>query len=166
VPIFDPFRVRFADAGWPEMPEPVDGPVPVDWTGPVPWSDPTPWAGTDIETTVQIGAIKGAELIVLDTNAMGDALGTGHFISINDYLYLTTRTHTLQGSGGDYYRPFDIGPPLREAIQPGDVVKIGRPTILCRLAEDRSGTIRLKFGRYGQPSMEFIEVLQREAPER
>lgn len=150
--IFDPFRVRFADAGWPEP----SGGIPFS-DGEF-FSDGSGFASPDITTTVGAAGLLGAEEVALNADMMNDALGVGHFFSIDDYLHLVTGIGPLVGSS----RTYEIGPPLRADVTVGDEVKIGRPTILCRLADDRSGAIRMRFGRFGEPSMEFVEVLERE----
>lgn len=150
LPIFDPWRVRFVDAGWPT--------VEVPWSDEAPWSDETPWAFPDITTTVGADGLLGDEEITLEVASINDALETGHFFSINDYLYLIVRP-VNDMTGGK--RRFKIGPPLRQDVTVGDEVKVGRPTILCRLADDRSGSTTWRLGKFGEPSMEFIEVLER-----
>lgn len=154
-PIFDPWRVRLADAGWPPA---VAGGIP--HSDVAFFSDDSGYAYPDITTTVKAAGEIGDEEITLAIDDLGDALGAGHVFSINDFLYLVIRR---LGEGAGVTRTFRIGPPLRADVAVGDVVQIGRPTILCRLVDDRSGAIRMKWGRFGEPSMEFVEVLERDA---
>lgn len=152
-PIFDPFRVRFADAGWDE---PVLPGIPFS-DGSL-FSDGTGFRYPDIATTVEAVGELGAEEITLDVGSIDDALGTGQFFSINDYLYMVVRPLTISGSN----RVFKIAPPLREDVAVNDEVKIGRPTILCRLVDDRSGFANLSYGRFGEARLDLVEVLERE----
>lgn len=150
LPIFDPWRVRYADAGWPTD--------EVPWTGDVMWEDGVPWAMPDITTTVGVDGTLGDEEITLEVGSINDAMGRGHYFSVNDYLHLIIRPLDSMTGGK---RRFKIGPPLRADFTSGYEVKVGRPTILCRLADDRSGSAPFKLGKFAEPGMDFIEVLER-----
>lgn len=153
VPIFDPFIINREDIGIPP------GTLPLHWDEGVLWSDGSGWALSDIRTTTSGVTNLGAEEINLAiTGNLDSILGLGHYFSINDYLYMITSVGDLVSSK---VRTYGIGPPLRETVAANSVVMVGRPTILCRLADDRSGSIRLRLGKYGQPTMDFIEVIDR-----
>jgi hypothetical protein len=162
-PIFDPARVRRSEARWPALvPEGIsfsDGSFFLDDTG---------FASADIVTTVAIDADLRAETIVLDVSTIGDALGFGHYLSITDlslpagaqdWLYIVTGTEDPDSGT----RTFTIAPPLRSAISIGDEVQIGRPMSLFRLRDDFSGSLSLEQGRFGQVSMDFVEVMRRDS---
>lgn len=150
-PLFDPHRVRRADAGW-------DDSAPIPFSDGTFFSDGSGFASPDITTTVAVaGEIGDEEVAFVVDPTLNDALGTGHYLSINDYLHLVVRP--LEKAGDN--RIYKIAPPLRADIASADEVKIGRPTMLCRLADDKSGSVSLKYGRFGEPHLDFVEVLAR-----
>lgn len=149
-PLFDPYRVRFGDAGWPEPPGiPFgDGSFFDDGTG---------FAGPDVSTTVSLAGSLGDDEVRFNVSSINDALSGGQFFSIDDFLYLVVGLGDKVGNN----RTFRILPPLRADIAVGDIVKVGRPTLRCRLVDDRSGAVNMRLGKFGEPTMEFVEVLER-----
>lgn len=154
VPLFDPFRVRFEDAGWA-----APTPPGISFSDGAFFSDGSGWAYPDVATTVAVAAEEGSEEITLEVASIGDALGVGHFLSIDDFLYVVR--FGGYGERVDQNRTFGIAPELRADVAAGAVVRIGRPQMRARLAEDASGTAALRFGKFGQPVVEFVEVGER-----
>lgn len=162
-PIFDPFRVSVVDAGGLPL---TPGGIP--FSDGAFFSDGTGFASPDVTTTVTAVAALRSETIELDVGSINDALGFGQFLSVldpalplnaQDWLHVITDVGEL----ADEKRTFTIAPPLRNAVSIGDEVKIGRPMSLFRLKDDMSGSVSMQYGRFGQPSMDFVEVMRRDS---
>lgn len=160
--ICDPFRIRFVDADWP-VPS-----APIPFSDGTYFSDGTGFASPDVTTTVAAASALRSEEITLKVSTINDALGFGHFLSVTDptlpvdqadWLYMVTGV--LERSGNN--RTFTIAPPLRAAASIDNEVRIGRPRGLFRLRDDMSGAAAFDFGRFGKPSMDFVEVMRRDS---
>lgn len=154
IPICDPYRVRRTDAGWPT---PVGPGIP--FSDEALFSDDSGWAYPDITTTVAIAGSEGDAEIAIEVDSIGDTLGAGHRFSINDFLYEVP----FDGVGARVSdrRTFSIAPELRADVAVGAEVRIGRPIIRARLADDLSGAGALHLGKFASPTMEFVEVFAR-----
>lgn len=118
--------------------------------------DESEFAQSDItHATLAAGASLGATQISL---TLVDGLGPqpGHYFGIGQRLY---RAGTVWRETEASPTQVRFWPPLREAATTGDRVILDRPVCLMRLVDDASGEPSLDMGKFGEPTLSFVEAL-------
>lgn len=113
------------------------------------------------ETTTTAGAAgdEGDQQISIEVDSFGDSLREGHYISINNYLYMIQTDGMGTKAGGK--RTYQIAPELREDVANNAVIRFWHPRCRCRLAEDATGRVAMHLRKFGAPTLELVEVLTR-----
>jgi hypothetical protein len=108
---------------------------------------------------------KGDTVVVLNafTGTLQSSLQAGMYFMLGTYLYLAEAVTKDEATG---HLTVDIDPPLREDIPfgidtPTDVPFVWPPYLVCRFTEDLTGRHELDFGRFTQPKISVIEVVER-----
>lgn len=144
VPVFDIYQAPWPVAG-------VYSAAETKFSDGTEFSDGTGFYTPVIKITVGAAAAAGATSISVTTTTAGTVYG-GEYFSINARLYQITK---VEDDGA-----WTITPPLREAITTADRIDMDRPGCIMRLADEGAADLSLTMGRYGFPSLNFVEVIE------
>lgn len=116
------------------------------------FSDDAGYVGSFSTAKVNATASTGAVTVVIN-KVTPFSVEPGQRFSINHRLY-QIRTVTSQSSN---IATVTVRPPLREALNVGDVVEFNYPRLRVRLVSDEAMYLPLNFNQQSFPSLDFIE---------
>lgn len=148
LPAFDAYRPRQNDG---QMLSDAEGLGMIDATA----FDHSGFEQDDVPTAT-ITASKPTNATEISLNLLGNrGPRPGNYLSIGDRLYIARHVWQNTAGGVTYV---SISPRLRAPVNTGDAVNLDKPHCLMRLASDDTGSLMLEMRRYGQTSLDFVEV--------
>jgi hypothetical protein len=123
--------------------------------GAVPHSDGTPFSDGALYVTddlfgVTASGVQGQRMITVDFGQYGPLLQGGMHFGLGEYPYVAAAVWWV-----GTVATIRCTPTLRRAYT-DEPLKL-KPTMLCRLVDDDTGELRLTRGRYGAPTLDFVE---------
>lgn len=135
------------------MRDPPADPDPVAHDDGAFFSDGSGYLGSPFDITVAAAAL-GATAVTLAVARAPVEIAAGQDFSIGLRLY---RIAALEDAGDGVHFAATVWPPLRDDVPAGSVAEFWRPVCQCRLASDKEMALPLDLGRFGTPSVSFIE---------
>lgn len=125
------------------------------------FSDGSGYSESLVRMSLHADAALRATSITINIAIAGD-IRRGMYFSIANRLYIVTSIPSVLIAGGAYGAgrrvSFNFLPPLRAAAVAGANVEFGDPKATMRLADSDTGRLELKTGRFGDPSVDLVEV--------
>ncbi len=142
-----------ANAPWP-----LSGGVPVtsaastEFTDGTRFTDGTGFFEPSIRIALKEGAVRGATQVTVTVTDAAPISG-GEYFTLGERLHEIREVLSVSGADQTWW----IWPRLRRDHPPGAVLNFDTPTCLMRLAGETDGDLALDMGRWGRPTVAFVE---------